>query len=78
MDYPDVASLTVPNPLLIQQCSLDSMTYEGMKNAEEKLNKVYRKTGAKERFQCTWYKEPHLFNVAMQEEAFEWFDKWFK
>jgi dienelactone hydrolase len=78
LDYPDIAGLAVPNPLLIQQCSLDKMTLEGMKNAEQKLSAIYEKAGAKNRFLCTWYEEPHLFNIPMQKQAFDWFDRWLK
>jgi hypothetical protein len=29
-------------------------------------------------FQGRFYDQPHTFSIAMQEEAFEWLDRWLK
>ena len=77
MDFPDIASLTAPGALLIQQCDRDQLyPVAGMKGSVEKLEKVYRKAGIPERFKGSFYDVPHSFTPQMQEEAFAWFDKW--
>lgn len=77
LDLPDVAALTAPGALLVQQCSRDSLyPMSGMKAAAEKLTRIYAKAGLAERFRATFYDVPHSFRPEMQEEAFAWLEKW--
>jgi len=77
LDLPDVAALTAPGALLVQQCSRDSLyPTSGMKGAVEKLTKVYAKAGLPDRFRATFYDVPHSFRPAMQDEAFAWLERW--
>lgn len=79
MDLPDVASLTAPNPLFIQQCSRDGLyNMEGMQKACVKIGDVYAKLGISERFTSKFYDNKHEFNLQMQEDAFDWLDRWLK
>lgn len=79
LDLPDVVSLTAPNALLIQQCVKDSLYHiEGMRASCEKIHSVYRAIAQPERFRCTFYDTHHEFNASMQEEAFQWIDRWLK
>ena len=48
----------------------------GMKGAVDKLTAIYRKAGIAERFRGTFHDVPHSFNPEMQEEAFEWIERW--
>jgi dienelactone hydrolase len=76
LDLPDVASLTAPRALLVQQCSQDKLFPEaGMKESVEKLAAVYEKAGAKEQFDGRFYDVPHRFTRPMQDDAFAWFDR---
>jgi hypothetical protein len=77
MDFPDVASLHAPGALLVQQCSRDLLyPMEAMQGAVNKLTRIYQKAGIRERFRGTFYDEPHSFKPDMQEETFEWLDRW--
>lgn len=79
LDWPDVASMMAPKPLLVQQCSQDRLfPLSGMKESLEKIAAVYAKAGVKERFTGQFHEAPHIFNQAMQDEAFAWFDKQLK
>ena len=49
-----------------------------MKESLEKIAAVYAKAGVKERFTGQFHEAPHIFNQAMQDEAFAWFDKQLK
>src|SRR5205807_9404706 len=62
LDLPDVASLTAPRALLVQQCAQDRLfPPEGMKEAVAKIAAVYEKAGAKERFSGRFHDVPHRF-----------------
>lgn len=77
MDFPDAASLHVPGALLVQQCSRDILyPLAAMQGAVDRLAKVYAKAGIPERFRGTFYDKPHVFHPDMQEETFDWFDRW--
>ncbi len=68
-----------PKPLLVLQCSKDGLyTLESMKEAVEELEKIYAKANASDRFEGRFYDQPHRFSSDMQEDAFQWFDKYLK
>jgi hypothetical protein len=46
-----------------------------MEAAAEKIGAVYRDLGRGEEFRAQFYDAPHQFNIAMQEDAFEWLKK---
>jgi dienelactone hydrolase len=76
LDLPDVASLTAPRSLLVQQCSQDKLfPPAGMKEAVEQIAAVYKKARAAKKFAGRFYDEPHRFTRAMQDEAFTWLDE---
>lgn len=75
MDLPDVASLTMPNPLLVQYGAHDPLyPPAGMRAAADQLEAAYAKAGVPERVSCRFYDNGHVFTVKMQQEAFAWFD----
>jgi dienelactone hydrolase len=77
LDLPDSASLHAPGALLVQQCRRDSLyPLAGMQGAVDKLARIYVKAGMPERFRGTFYDDTHSFRPAMQEEAFDWLDRW--
>ena len=79
MDLPDVASLSAPNAMLVQQCLRDELYQpKGMRDACDKLEKIYGKLGIPERFKGSFYDNGHEFNLQMQQEAFQWLDRWLK
>jgi dienelactone hydrolase len=79
LDYPEVLGLRVPLPTLVQNDNEDTLfTVPEMQRADRILAEVYRKAGAADKYRCTFYAGPHKFDLAMQAEAFAWFDKWLK
>lgn len=75
MDLPDVVALRAPKPLLVLQCKQDGLfPLEGMESSVRKLAAIYKKAGAAERFTGRFYDAPHRFDLAMQDDAFRWFD----
>ena len=77
LDYPDVASMAMPTPLLLINGKKDMLfNLEGVQASFDKLNACYRKAGVPEKCRTRWYDTPHEFNAEMQAEAWEWFRKW--
>jgi len=77
MDLPDIAGCVAPKPFMVQECSRDELyPLDAMKTAVEHIKAIYHKAGAPSRFQSGFYDQPHTFSIAMQEEAFDWLDKW--
>jgi hypothetical protein len=42
----------------------------------DKLARIYAKAGSQEKFRGTFYDDTHSFRPPMQEEAFDWLDRW--
>jgi hypothetical protein len=73
LDYPDVASLAMPTPLLVINGSKDELFEPaGVRASFEKLAACYKKAGVPERLRTHLYDTPHQFNVEMQAEAWSW------
>ena len=77
MDLPDVAGLHAPGALLVQQCRRDALfPVEAMQGAITRLEQIYAKAGMKERFRGSFHDVPHRFTPTMQDEAFDWLERW--
>lgn len=77
LDLPDVATLTCPRALMVMQGRQDRLfPPDGMQRAIDHLGAAYAKAGVGERFQGRMFDVPHQFNLAMQDEAFDWLDRW--
>ncbi len=79
MDFPEILGLRAPLPTMVQNDEDDELyTPEEMRQADKILGEVYKKAGADDRYKCSFYPGPHKFDKKMQEEAFDWFDRWLK
>ncbi len=79
MDLPDMLGALVPKPLMVLQCSQDGLyTLESMKEAVDKLEKIYDKAEVPDKFSGKFFDTTHRFTIEMQEEAFRWFDQHLK
>ena len=77
LDYPDVASLAMPTPLLVINGSKDGLFHlEGVKASFDKLRACYAKAGRPDHFCPRLYDTPHEFNGQMQAEAWAWLKRW--
>jgi dienelactone hydrolase len=75
LDYPDVASLAMPTPLLVINGGKDELFEpSGVQNSFTKLAACYAKAGVPERLRTRLYDAPHEFNLEMQAEAFKWLE----
>ena len=79
LDYPEILGLNVPNPVLVLNNNQDTLfTLPEMQRADRMLTEVYKKAKVPDHYRASFYDGPHKFDVPMQTEAFEWFDKWLK
>jgi dienelactone hydrolase len=79
LDYPEILALRVPAATLVQNDIDDQLfTMPEMERADRQMKAIFDKAGVSDRYRCTFYPGPHKFDVPMQEEAFDWFDRWLK
>jgi dienelactone hydrolase len=77
LDYPEILALRAPLPTLVQSNTEDPLfTLPEMQRADGIMREVYAKAGAEDRYRFSFYPGGHKFDIAMQEEAFLWFDRW--
>ncbi|MBL9189099.1 MAG: hypothetical protein JNK23_16570 [Opitutaceae bacterium] len=77
LDLPDAAALHAPGALLVQQCLRDTLyPSEGLRASVDKLTQIYAKAGIPEKFRGSFHDVVHSFPPALQEETFDWFDRW--
>ena len=73
LDYPDVASLAMPTPMLVINGSKDALfDLAGVQSSFAKLNACYAKAGVPDHCRTRLYETPHEFNAEMQAEAWAW------
>lgn len=73
LDYPDVASLAMPRPVLFFNGLKDGLfDLDGVKAGFAKLNACYAKAGVPDHCRTRLSDTPHEFNVEMQAEAWAW------
>lgn len=79
LDYPEILGLRVPLPTLVLNDIHDNLfTMPEMERANRILQEVYAKADAADRYHCSFYVGSHKFDLQMQAEAFDWFDRWLK
>ena len=77
LDYPDVGSLTMPNPLMVVHGWQDTLfPPDGVRSAFGTLAKCYETIGKPERFQTLTFDGPHKYPLEAQQRMMAWFDRW--
>jgi dienelactone hydrolase len=76
LDYPDVASLACPKPMLFYNGDQDSLfPVPAVKDAYAKMRLVWKSQRADDQLETRLWKVPHVFNREMQDAAFAWLDR---
>ena len=79
LDFPEILGLRVPLPTMVMSDNEDELyTLPEMKTADKILAEVFGKAGAEDRYLGRFYPGGHKFDKEMQDDAFNWFDKWLK
>jgi hypothetical protein len=75
LDYPDIAGLACPKPMLFYNGLLDHLfPVPAVKDAYAKMQEIWDSRGAGDRLMTKFWQVPHEFNREMQDEAFQWLD----
>ncbi|MFI5967505.1 dienelactone hydrolase family protein [Streptomyces asoensis] len=76
LDFPDVASIAAPRPMLFFDGGLDPLfPADGVRAAHVRLRAVWRSRHAEERLHLkSWPDLGHVFTDRMQDEVFTWLD----
>jgi hypothetical protein len=73
LDYPDVASIACPKPLLVYNGLRDGLfPVASVRDAYATMRAVWESQGAGDLLVTKLWDVPHEFNEEMQEEAFAW------
>jgi len=76
LDYPDVASIACPKPMMFCCGSRDDLfPVESINEAFVKMRKVWDSQNAGDKLLTKLYDSPHEYNLMMQSDAFSWLDK---
>jgi len=79
LDFPEILGLRAPLPTMVLNDLEDPLyTVPEMERADSILKEVFMRAGGPENYRCTFYPGPHKFDLPMQAEAFDWFDRWLK
>ncbi len=79
LDYPDVAALAAPKPMLMYAGSQDALfPLASVSQAFAKMAQVWSAYGAAEQLQTCIWPGVHQFTATQQDAAFDWLDLQFK
>ena len=79
LDFPEILALRAPLPTLVLNDRDDDLyTLPEMQRADRIMAEVFAKAKASDRYRCSFHPGPHKFDQPMQDEAFEWMDKWLR
>lgn len=79
LDFPEILGLRAPLPTMVLNNAEDDLyTMPEMTKADEILREIFHKAGAEDKYSSKFYPGNHKFDIEMQEDAFDWFDKWLK
>jgi dienelactone hydrolase len=79
LDYPDVASLACPKPMLFYNGEKDHLfPIAAVEEAFAKMKRVWKSQDAEANLITQIWPVPHVFTKQMQDEAFKWLDNIFQ
>ena len=75
LDYPDVAAIACPKPMLFYNGSEDGLfPVPGVEACYAEMREVWHSQGVTDRLETKLWPVPHEFNLNMQREAFAWLE----
>lgn len=76
LDYPDVAGIACPKPMLFYNGTKDGLfPVSSVNDAYKKMHKIWQSQSAEDKLVTKLWDVPHRFDEKMQEEAFDWLDR---
>jgi fermentation-respiration switch protein FrsA (DUF1100 family) len=75
LDYPDVASIACPKPMLFYNGTQDALfPMDGVERSYAKVRAVWEAEDHGDALETRLWEVPHEFNAAMQEDVFDWLE----
>lgn len=79
LDFPEILALRAPAATMVLNCTEDPLyTIGEMRRADEMLRETFRLGSASDSYRSEFYPGGHKFDLEMQKDAFEWFDRHLK
>ncbi|WP_437206746.1 dienelactone hydrolase family protein [Planctomicrobium sp. SH664] len=79
LDFPEILGLRAPLATMVLSCTEDPLYSPAeMQRADEMLKEVFRRARAPEQYRGLFHAGGHKFDLAMQADAFAWFDQHLK
>lgn len=79
LDFPEILALRAPAATMVLNCRQDQLyTLPEMRRADAILSETFERAKAAGRYRCNFYDGGHKFDLPMQADAFEWFDRFLK
>lgn len=79
LDFPEILALRAPAATMVLNCNEDALyTLPEMQRADRMMRETFERGGAGERYDCRFYAGGHKFDLEMQKDAFEFFDRYLK
>jgi dienelactone hydrolase len=79
LDFPEILALRAPAPTMVLNCREDPLyTMAEMRRADSILRQTFDRANAADHYRCNFYDGGHKFDRAMQSDAFDWFDRFFR
>jgi len=79
LDYPDVAAIACPKPMTFYNGEKDGLfPIAGVWDAYAVMRKIWESQGVSDRLVTKIWPGGHVFNMEMQEEAFDWLDNYLR
>ena len=78
LDFPDIASIACPKPMMFLSGKQDTLfPLPAINDAYAKMRTVWESQHAGDKLETRIYNVAHLFDKAMQDDAFDWLDRQF-
>jgi dienelactone hydrolase len=79
LDFPEILALRAPLPTMVLNCRQDQLyTMPEMERADAMLAETFKRANAADHYRSKYYEGGHKFDLEMQKDAFDWFDRFLK
>jgi dienelactone hydrolase len=79
LDFPEILALRAPAATMVLNCREDPLyTLSEMQRAETMMNETFKRANAADRLRTIYYDGGHKFDLEMQKDAFDWFDRFLR
>jgi dienelactone hydrolase len=79
LDFPEILALRAPAATMVLNSRQDPLyTLSEMRRAEAMMSDTFRRANAADRLRTNYYEGGHKFDLEMQKDAFDWFDRFLR